>query len=103
ILPQIKPGLKITQVYDETIYIYDALDLVLDNLWQGGLLTVVVLVLFLVSIRPTAIIALAIPTSVVGTFLVMTLFGRNLNVVSIAGLAFAIGMVVDNAIVVLEN
>ncbi len=53
--------------------------------------------------RPTLIIALAIPTSVIGTFVVMYGAGRNLNVISLAGLAFAVGMVVDNAIVVLEN
>ncbi|MGB0766589.1 MAG: efflux RND transporter permease subunit, partial [Phycisphaeraceae bacterium] len=53
--------------------------------------------------RPTLIIALAIPISVIGTFVVMYLAGRNLNVISLAGLAFAVGMVVDNAIVVLEN
>lgn len=53
--------------------------------------------------RPTLIIALAIPISVIGTFVVMYVAGRNLNVISLAGLAFAVGMVVDNAIVVLEN
>ncbi|MCC7145302.1 MAG: efflux RND transporter permease subunit [Phycisphaeraceae bacterium] len=52
---------------------------------------------------PTMIIGLAIPLSVIGTFVAMTAFGRNLNVVSLAGLAFAVGMVVDNAVVVLEN
>ncbi|MEM8781739.1 MAG: efflux RND transporter permease subunit [Planctomycetota bacterium] len=53
--------------------------------------------------RPTLVIAVAIPISVIGTFVVMIAFGRNLNVISLAGLAFAVGMVVDNAIVVLEN
>ena len=62
-----------------------------------------VLLLFLRSTRPTLIIAVAIPISVIGTFVVMALTGRNLNVISLAGLSFAVGMVVDNAIVVLEN
>ena len=103
ILPLYGHGLHLRQVYDETVYINDAIGLVLNNLWIGGSMAVVVLLLFLRTIRPTVIIALAIPVSVVGTFVVMTGFGRNLNVISLAGLAFAVGMVIDNAIVVLEN
>jgi len=95
--------IRIQQVYDETDYINAAISLVTDNLWIGGALAAVVLLLFLRSFRPTLIIAMAIPISVIGTFVVMHLFGRNLNVVSLAGLSFAVGMVVDNAIVVLEN
>ena len=60
---------------------------------------IAMLLLFLRKIRPTGIVALAIPVSIIGTFLAMTAFGRNLNVVSLAGLAFAVGMVVDSAIV----
>jgi HAE1 family hydrophobic/amphiphilic exporter-1 len=96
-------GLTLIQVYDETEYIESAIDLVLQNLWVGGFLAVVVLLLFLRSFVPTLIVATAIPISVVGTFIVMALLGRTLNVISLAGLAFAVGMVVDNAIVVLEN
>ena len=102
-LPTYGHGLKLRQVYDETIYIHDAIALVINNLWIGGSLATLVLLLFLRTIRPTVVIALAIPVSVVGTFVVMTAFGRNLNVISLAGLAFAVGMVIDNAIVVLEN
>jgi HAE1 family hydrophobic/amphiphilic exporter-1 len=91
------------QVYDETEYIESAIDLVRQNLFVGGTLAVLVLILFLRSINSTLIIATAIPISVVGTFLMMTFFGRNINVISLAGLAFAVGMVVDAAIVVLEN
>ncbi|MBI1367448.1 MAG: MMPL family transporter [Planctomycetes bacterium] len=91
------------QVYDQTIYIYQALDLVRSNLYVGGTLAVLVLLAFLRSIRSTLIIALAIPISVIGTFVAMVAMGRSLNVISLAGLAFAVGMVVDNAIVVLEN
>ncbi len=106
ILPHLGPNpdtLTIEQVYDETVYIDDARALVVNNLWMGGTLAVVVLLLFLRSIRPTVIISLAIPISVIGTFVAMRAFGRNLNVVSLAGMSFAVGMVVDNAIVVLEN
>ena len=59
--------------------------------------------LFLRTVRPTVVVALSIPISIVGTFVVLTAAGRNLNVISLAGLAFAVGMVVDAAIVVLEN
>ncbi len=96
-------GIEIEQVYDETGYIYSAIDLVKKNILVGGTLAVVVLLAFLRSFSSTIIIALAIPVSIIGTFLVMTLMGRNINVVSLAGLSFAIGMVVDNSIVVFEN
>lgn len=96
-------NMRLTQVYDETDYIYSSLGLVRQNILVGGLLTVVALLLFLRSPRSTLVIAVAIPTSLIGTFLVMRLLGRSLNVVSLAGLAFAVGMLVDNAVVVLEN
>ncbi len=96
-------NLTLTQVYDETEYIYSAIGLVGQNIVVGGLLTVVVLLLFLRSGRSTLVIALAIPSSIVGTFLMLSLLGRSLNVISLAGLAFAVGMLVDNAVVVLEN
>ncbi|MCK6459461.1 MAG: efflux RND transporter permease subunit, partial [Planctomycetes bacterium] len=96
-------GLTLEQVYDETEYIYSAVGLVKDNIVLGGILTIAVLLLFLRSARSTLVIALAIPTSIIGTFLLLHAMGRSLNVVSLAGLAFAVGMLVDNAIVVLEN
>jgi len=96
-------GLQLTQVYDETDYIYSAVGLVNQNIVVGGLLTVAVLLIFLRSGRSTLVIFLAIPTSIVGTFLILSLLGRSLNVISLAGLAFAVGMLVDNAVVVLEN
>jgi HAE1 family hydrophobic/amphiphilic exporter-1 len=95
--------LVLTQVYDETDYINSAVGLVTQNILVGGTLTVVVLLLFLRSGRSTLVIGLAIPTSIVGTFLMLHLMGRSLNVISLAGLAFAVGMLVDNAVVVLEN
>ncbi|MEM6749855.1 MAG: efflux RND transporter permease subunit [Planctomycetota bacterium] len=66
-------------------------------------LMALVMLAVLVIARPTLVVALAIPISIVGTFVVMAVLGRNINVISLAGLAFAVGMVVDNAIVVLEN
>ena len=96
-------GLRLQVVSDQRAYIRGALDLVQNNLLVGGALAVGVLLLFLRSFAASGIIATAIPVCVVGTVLGMTVLGRSLNVVSLAGMAFAVGMVVDNAIVVLEN
>ncbi|MEW6488505.1 MAG: efflux RND transporter permease subunit [Thermodesulfobacteriota bacterium] len=101
--PLAAEGLSAEQVYDETEYIDSAIDLVVSNLYIGGGLAVLVLLVFLRALSPTLIIALAIPVSVIGTFIVMYGAGRSLNVISLAGMAFAVGMVVDNGIVVLEN
>lgn len=96
-------GLVLEQVYDETVYIESAIDLVQSNIVVGGVLAAIVLLLFLRSWRPTVIVAIAIPVSVVGSFVAMAALGRSINVISLAGIAFAVGMVVDAAIVVLEN
>lgn len=96
-------GLEMLESYDETDYIESAIDLVQQNLILGGSLAIIVLLLFLRSPASTLIVAVAIPISVIGTFLMMLWLGRSLNVISLAGMAFAVGMVVDNAIVVLEN
>ncbi len=96
-------GLVLLQAWDETDYIYSAIGLVRNNLFVGGTLAILVLLVFLRSRSSTFVVAIAIPISVIGTFLLMRWFGRSLNVISLAGLAFAVGMVVDNSIVVLEN
>ncbi|MEL6546781.1 MAG: efflux RND transporter permease subunit, partial [Myxococcota bacterium] len=96
-------GLDISLQSDQTGYIYGALDLVRSNLLLGGAFAVIVLLVFLRSVAASLIVAIAIPVCVVATALGMALFGRSVNVVSLAGMAFAVGMVVDNAIVVLEN
>ncbi len=96
-------GLTVTQVYDETVYIDGAIDLVIQNIWIGGLLAAAVLLLFLRSPRATLVISCAIPVSIIASFVAMAALGRTLNVISLAGIAFAVGMVVDAAIVVLEN
>jgi len=95
--------LELTQVYDETTYIHAAIDLVRSNIVFGGMLAIGVLLLFLRNLRATAVVALSIPIAVIGTFLIIPAAGRNINVVMLAGLAFAVGMVVDNSIVLLEN
>jgi hydrophobic/amphiphilic exporter-1 (mainly G- bacteria), HAE1 family len=89
--------------YDETLYIDSAIALVEQNIFVGGLLAALVLLLFLRSWRATFVVVVSIPISVIATFVAMALVGRSLNVISLAGIAFAVGMVVDAAIVVLEN
>lgn len=96
-------GLELTQTTDDTQYIDGAIALVKESLYYGAFLAAAVLWLFLRNMRTTLIISAAIPISIIGTFLVMQWFGRTLNVISLAGLAFAVGMVVDNCIVTLEN
>jgi HAE1 family hydrophobic/amphiphilic exporter-1 len=136
-------GLELYQYYDETAYIHSSIGLVQQNIFIGGALTMIVLMMFLhlgrrtllvvpliattaiaaVFVSPWLIVitlilivgsglwfargalvaGLAIPISIVGTFLLLSLMGRSLNVISLAGLAFAVGMLVDNAVVVLEN
>ena len=90
-------------VYDQRPYIRGAIDLVGENILLGSVLAIAVLFVFLRSLASTIVVAAAIPISIIGTFVFMHLFGRTLNVVSLAGIAFAAGMLVDNAIVVLEN
>lgn len=101
---KLKPqGLYIFWAYDQRPYIRGAINLVQKNILIGGTLAVTVLLVFLRGISSTLIIATAIPISVIGTFIFMSALGRNLNAVSLAGIAFAVGMLVDSAIVVLEN
>ncbi|MHA1536053.1 MAG: efflux RND transporter permease subunit [Alphaproteobacteria bacterium] len=101
--PLPRAGLRVTQVYDETVYINSAIGLVQQNIWIGGLMAAFMLMLFLRSWRATLVVSLAIPVSVIGSFVAMAALGRSINVISLAGIAFAVGMVVDAAIVVLEN
>ncbi|RME33200.1 MAG: efflux RND transporter permease subunit [Gammaproteobacteria bacterium] len=101
--PLARAGLTIEQVYDETTYIHRALRMLRNNLGLGVVLAVAVLWWFLRRLRATLVVALSIPLCLLITFLVLELAGRTLNVISLAGLAFAVGMVLDASIVVLEN
>lgn len=96
-------GMHIENVYSQTFYINSAIDLVFSNIYLGGFLAIITLFVFLRSKSAILVIALAIPISIITTFLAMKLFGRSINVISLAGMAFAVGMVVDSSIVVLEN
>lgn len=90
-------------VHDQRPYINGAIDLVKQNIAIGGVLAILVLLVFLRSISSTVIVAMAIPISIIGTFIILDAMGRSLNVVSMAGISFAVGMLLDSAIVVLEN
>ncbi|MDP6618218.1 MAG: efflux RND transporter permease subunit [Nitrospinota bacterium] len=95
--------IHLRQVYNETDYIFNSRSLVINNIYIGGALAVAVLLVFLGSVSSVIVIAIAIPVAIIATFIFIFAFGRSINVISLAGLAFAVGMVVDNAIVVLEN
>jgi HAE1 family hydrophobic/amphiphilic exporter-1 len=90
-------------LYDQRPYIRGAIKLVQQNILIGGTLAILVLLIFLRSFSSTVVVATAIPISVIGTFIFLSSFGRTLNVISLAGIAFAVGMLLDSAIVVLEN
>ncbi len=96
-------GLRMAHSYDPSVFIERAINLLTTNLAIGILLAVGALWLFLRNVRATLIIALTIPVSLFATLAVLQLTGRSLNVISLAGLAFAVGMVLDAAIVVLEG
>lgn len=96
-------GYELTMVYDQSTFIADAIDEVKSSAWQGGLLAMVVIYLFLRNMWSTIIISISIPLSVVATFNLMYSQHITLNIMSLGGIALAIGMLVDNAIVVLEN
>ncbi len=96
-------GLVLVQSFDASVFIYRAINLVTSNLLLGVFLAVGVLWYFLRRVRATLIVAMAIPASLLATFILLKVTGNTLNVISLAGLAFATGMVLDAAIVVLEN
>ncbi|MEC8373470.1 MAG: efflux RND transporter permease subunit, partial [Pseudomonadota bacterium] len=95
--------LVMVQSFDASVFIYRAVQLVTSNLFIGVLLAIGILWAFMRQLRATLIVALAIPISLLSTFVVLQITGRSLNIMSLAGLAFAVGMVLDAAIVVLEN
>ncbi|KPK61200.1 MAG: acriflavine resistance protein B [Gammaproteobacteria bacterium SG8_31] len=101
--PVKRAELSITQVYDETIYITDSVAMLRNNLLLGIFLAIAILWWFMRRFRATMMVALAIPVSLFITFVVLNAAGRSINIISLAGLAFAVGMVLDAAIVVLEN
>lgn len=96
-------GMQITPLYDQSEFIESAIAEVQTAAIQGAGLAILILFLFLKKIRVTLIVAVTVPASVLVTFAMMRLFDISLNVMSLGGIALAIGMLMDNAIVVLEN
>ena len=97
------PGAEYMILLDQGEYINTSINSVVQNIIIGGLLAIIILFVFLKDIKPTLIIGLAIPISVVAAFMLMYFSDVTLNIVSMGGLALAIGMLVDNAVVVIEN
>ena len=97
------PDVHITPLMDQGDYIHLIVKNVLSNLILGGILAVLVLLLFLRDVRPTIIIAFSIPLSVLFAIVLMYFSGMTLNLISLSGLALGVGMLVDNSIVVIEN
>ena len=97
------PGLHLTALSDQGQYIDLVISSVLENLLLGALLAVVILLLFLRDFRPTVIVALSIPVSLLLAVVLMYFSGVTLNIISLSGLALGVGMLVDNSIVAIEN
>lgn len=95
-------GLALAVLFDQSQFIEGAISEVTRNAWEGGLLAILVIALFLRDRRATGVVALAIPVSVVATFFVMQQMGLSLNIMSLGGLALGVGMLLDDSIVVLE-
>lgn len=100
---RLQPGTELVMIYDQSVFIDDAIGQVRNAALVGGLLAILVLYAFLRDARATFVIGVAIPISVIGTFLLMYAAGVSLNIMSLGGIALAVGMLVDNSIVVLEN
>src|SRR6185369_17247302 len=96
-------GLKYTIVYNPTEFIQQSVDAVQETIGEAVLLVVLVVILFLQTWRAAIIPLVAIPVSLIGTFFFMAVFGFTLNNLSLFGLVLAIGIVVDDAIDVVEN
>lgn len=100
---ELPPDVRVEIITDDSTFIEDSIDDVLVNIIYGGLLAILVIFLFLADIRSTIISAVAIPTSIIATFTMMRLLGFTLNMLSLMGLSLAVGLLIDDAIVVIEN
>src|SRR6185436_19729825 len=101
--PELPPGVTLRMVRDDSTFIRESIEDVQVTLVLGGILTVFIVFLFLNSWRSTVITGLTLPISVVAAFIAMRIFGFTLNVLTLMGLSLAIGMLIDDAIVVREN
>jgi len=97
------PDIKLEVIYDQSIFIRDAINGVRNAAFQGGILAFLVLLIFLRNLKASAIVTLSIPISIMVVFTFMYFGGLSINMMSLGGLALGVGMLVDNAIVVIEN
>jgi HAE1 family hydrophobic/amphiphilic exporter-1 len=97
------PVVNLKPLIDSSIYIKRSLSTMTSSAVQGGALALLVILFFLQNIRSTLILGLAIPISIIATFMAMFFWGLTLNVITLGALALGVGMLVDNSIVVLEN
>jgi len=95
--------LKLSVVYDLAEFVHEAIANVRDAIFIGGLLAILILYVFLREGRTTLVAATTLPLSVIGTFFFIKIFGGTLNLMSLGGLAIAIGLIIDDAVVVIEN
>lgn len=100
---ELPPDVHINVVNDNSIWINDSIDEILSNIQIGTLLAVIVMFLFLLDIRPTVLTGLSIPISIVATFTAMKFMGFSINFMTLLGLSLAVGMLIDDSIVVVEN
>jgi len=103
IRPTLPEGYELTILADNSIFIENALDAIEEHLIVGGILAAIVVFLFLWSVRSTFIAAIAIPTSIISTFALIYAMGYTLNSITMLALTLMVGIVIDDAIVVLEN
>jgi len=100
---ELPPDIKITEVFNTTDMVQNSLNQVISSAFSGALLAVLILFIFLRAVKPTLIIGISIPVSVIITMMIMYFFHLTLNLMTMAGLVLGIGMLVDNSIVILEN
>jgi HAE1 family hydrophobic/amphiphilic exporter-1 len=100
---ELPPDIKLTKVEDNSTFIKDSIHEILFNIQWGMFLAIIVIFLFLLDIRPTIIAGLSIPISLIATFTIMKLLGFTINVLTLLGLSLAVGILIDDAIVVMEN
>ncbi|MBN2159580.1 MAG: efflux RND transporter permease subunit [Spirochaetes bacterium] len=97
------PGVAIEPIFDQSEFIEQAISAVTDSAWQGSVLAILVVLIFLRNIRSSLILGLSIPLSIIATFIAMYANGISLNMMSMGGLALGVGLLIDNSIVVLDN
>lgn len=97
------PGLRFAMAYDQSQFVEHSIADLQETAMIGGVLAIIIITFFLRNLRSTFVVALSIPISIISTFALMYFFGFTLNTISLSGLALATGLIVDDAIVVLEN